>query len=155
MNNIAYYNRTVSDIVRGDYRTSDVFKKYGINYCCGGNLSLKQACLQRQVDLNSFVSELENATKNIQLSNYIDYNSWSIDFLVDYIINIHHSYLYKTLPPLHATILSFVDSHKKHHPEFIELLEVFENLSDLLLSHNRHEEEVIFPYIRQISNTFR
>ena len=155
MNMSAEYNRTVSEIVRGDYRTADVFKKYGINYCCGGNISLKEACLQREVDLDNFMTDLENATRNIQVSNYIDYNSWSIEFLVDYIINIHHAYLYKTLPALHSTILSFVNSHKKNHPEFEELLLVFENLSDLLLLHNRQEEEVIFPYIRQISNTFR
>ena len=151
----ADYKRTVSEIVRGDYRTADVFKKYGINYCCGGKVSLEEACRQREVDLNSFLSDLENATRNIQLSNYIDYNSWSIDFLIDYIINIHHAYLYKTIPALQTTILSFVNSHKGNHPEFEELMAIFENLSELLVAHNMQEEEVIFPYIRQISNTFR
>ena len=155
MNLNANYNRTVSEIVRGDYRTADVFKKYGINYCCGGRISLEEACRQKAVDLNSFLYDLENATRNIQLSNYIDYNNWSVDFLIDYIINIHHAYLYKTLPVLQTTILGFVNSHKKNHPEFEDLMAVFENLSGLLLAHNTQEEEVIFPYIRQISNTFR
>jgi regulator of cell morphogenesis and NO signaling len=155
MNGRTDYNRTVSEIVRGDYRTADVFKKYGINYCCGGKVLLKDACIQKEVDLQNFVSDLEHATRNIQLSNSIDYDSWSTDFLIDYIINIHHSYLYKTLPALQGTLVSFTSSHKKKHPEFEEISAVFEKLSNLLIAHNRHEEEVIFPYIKQISNTFR
>jgi regulator of cell morphogenesis and NO signaling len=155
MNNKVYNNRTVSEIVREDYRTADVFKRYGINYCCGGKITINEACLQRNVELNAIVADLEYATLNIQLSNYIDYNSWSIDFLIDYILNIHHAYLYLSLPVLHGSILSFVDSHKKNYPDFVELLEIFENLSDLLIKYNKREEEVIFPYIRQISNTFR
>ena len=151
----AEYKRTVSEIVRGDYRTADVFKKYGINYCCGGNITLEEACMQRDVDMPSFIADLENATKNIQVSNFIDYNNWSIEFLIDYIINIHHAYLYKTLPVLQTSISGFVSSHRKNNPEFEELMEVFDNLSNLLLRHNMHEEEVIFPYIKQISNTFR
>jgi regulator of cell morphogenesis and NO signaling len=155
MNGRTDYNRTVSEIVRGDYRTADVFKKYGINYCCGGKVPLQDACEQKEVDLKSFVSDLELATRNVQLSNTIDYSSWSTDFLIDYIINIHHSYLYKTLPQLQGTLVSFTNSHKKKNPEFEEITAVFEKLSNLLIAHNRQEEEVIFPYIKQISNTYR
>ena len=38
------FEKMVSEIVRDDYRTADVFKKYGINYCCGGNTTLEEAC---------------------------------------------------------------------------------------------------------------
>lgn len=149
------HTRTVSEIVRGDYRTADVFKKYGINYCCGGKVSLQEACTQKEVDVDNFIKDLQAATKTVHLSNHIDYNSWSVDFLIDYIVNLHHAYLYKTLPMLQGSIISFVNSHKKTQPELVEIQAVFEKLANLLISHNRHEEEVIFPYIKQIANTYR
>src|SRR5688572_22388669 len=37
---------TVGEIVAKDIRKAEVFKKFGIDFCCGGKKSLKQACLE-------------------------------------------------------------------------------------------------------------
>ena len=41
---------TVSEMVRKDYRIADVFKKWGINYCCGGNSPLDAVCTTLKLD---------------------------------------------------------------------------------------------------------
>ena len=35
---------TVGEIAAKDIRKAEVFRKYGIDFCCGGKKSLKQAC---------------------------------------------------------------------------------------------------------------
>jgi regulator of cell morphogenesis and NO signaling len=153
--NSSYNNRTISEIVRTDYRTADIFKKYGINYCCGGNLSMQEACTQKDLNVETLSLELEQATRNVQLFNQLDFDNWKIDFLADYIVNVHHAYLYKTLPALEMNLISFVNSHSKQHPSFLDIQDIFLELSGLLLKHIKEEEEVIFPYIKQIDNTYR
>jgi iron-sulfur cluster repair protein YtfE (RIC family) len=34
------FSGSVAEIVNMDYRTGEVFKKYNINFCCGGEVSL-------------------------------------------------------------------------------------------------------------------
>lgn len=147
--------KTVSDIVREDYRAADVFKKHGINYCCGGKMPLEEACLLKQLNYPDILLELEQATKTVTLPNNLQFDSWKIDFLIDYIINVHHSYLKNNLPLLQTSLVGFVDSHRKQHPELESILEQYTSLSALILAHNQHEEEIIFPYIKLIENTHR
>jgi regulator of cell morphogenesis and NO signaling len=145
----------VSEIVKSDYRTSDVFKRYGISYCCGGQISLNEACHSLGLKHDQVLGELEAATQNIILSNTLEFNSWPIGFLIDYITNVHHAYIYQALPSLEAGLLSFASGHRSKYPELDSVLEVFEQLSAVLASHNRHEEEIIFPYIKQIEIAYR
>ena len=149
------FTKSVADIVRGDYRTADVFKKYGINFCCGGQVSLLEACVARNLDYNAVLDELTASTRNISLSNRLEFSEWRLDFLIDYIINVHHAYLAINLPLLEKSLISFMHDHSRKFPELEEILETFVELSLLLTTHTRHEEEIIFPYIKQIDNTFK
>ena len=146
---------SVSEIVKSDYRTSDVFKKYGINYCCGGHVSLGDACHSLGLHSDQVLVELEAATQNILLSNLIDFSGWSTGFLIDYIANVHHTYLYMALPSLEAGLQALASRHSSRSAGLNTLLEIFKELSVLLRSHNRHEEDVIFPYIKQIETAYR
>src|SRR5690242_16599354 len=83
----------VSEIVRNDYRTARVFRKYNIDYCCGGKWPLRMVCDNKGLDFSSIKRELALSVRTIQLSNSTRFDTWSIDFLTDYIINIHHHYL--------------------------------------------------------------
>ena len=145
----------VKDIVVQDYRTADVFKKYGINYCCGGQVSLEEACRQRKVDMAALQQELESATKNIMISNRLPFNHWRVDFLVDYITNIHHDFIKTFWPSLQGSLVSFVEGHQKKHPELQALIPVFQDLMDVVMKQVKYEEAVVFPYIKQIESMHR
>ncbi|MEP7257365.1 MAG: DUF542 domain-containing protein [Flavitalea sp.] len=147
--------KTIADIVRSDYRTADVFKKYHINFCCSGKISLQLACELQGLDYPTILHELEEAARTILVPANIQYDQWKVDFLVDYINNVHHAYLYQAIPALQANLLSFMEGHKKKFPALIDIYEVFHELSTLLERHNRHEDEIIFPYIKQIESAYR
>ncbi|MCU7549489.1 DUF542 domain-containing protein [Chitinophagaceae bacterium LB-8] len=146
---------TVSDIVRKDYRTAEVFNKYGINFCCGGNLPLQQACQLHNVNVDSVEKELENVTNPISLPPTVKFEDWSIEFLVDYILNVHHAYIKQTMPELSAGLKAFASSHGDKYPYLHEVEEAFIDLAAELSEHIDHEEDSIFPYLKLVSTTFK
>lgn len=148
------FNKTVADIVRSDYRTADVFIKHGIDYC-SDNENLLETCTSQNLDYNAILGELETVTKTITISNTLHFSEWKIGFLIDYIVNVHHAYMHAAAPSIENYLISFIEAHKKKYPEMNKILFLFRELSVLLLTHSRHEEEIIFPYIRQIENTHR
>jgi len=145
---------TVRDIVIGDYRTADVFKKWGVNYCCGGNLPLDEVCTLKNIDRQALEQDIRKATQNVSVPNSLNFESWSLEFLVDYIIHVHHDYLRNILPALKLSVDSFVNGHLKKYPYLEPVRGVFHNLAIELEEHTAHEEESIFPYVKQISNTY-
>jgi len=144
----------VSDIVAQDYRTADIFSKYGIEYCCGGKWPLEVACKARGLDVNTITEELEYSIRNVMLPNVIDFNKWNIDFLIDYIINVHHEYLRTSIPNVLDQLERFTNSHNKKFSYLNEILLLVNQLTKNLRPHLVQEEEIIFPYIRQIAHAY-
>ncbi|MGE5520110.1 MAG: DUF542 domain-containing protein [Candidatus Dadabacteria bacterium] len=149
-----YSSLTVSDIVNRDYGTADVFTKWGINYCCGGNITLTKVCEQQNIDQAAVEAELKEATKKINVRGNPAYNEWPIDFLVDYVIYVHHAYVRKVGPQLNEQLKQVAEAHKAKHPELELVQDFFQDLIDELLEHMQSEEDRIFPYIKQINNTY-
>ncbi len=144
----------VTDLVRQDYRTARVFKKHGIDFCCGGKWPLRLVCEMRGLDFADLKSELENATRTIRLSNVTGFDTWKIDFLTDYITNIHHHYLRESLPQIKDHLTAFVESHHKKYPYLKDLCEEFMHLYNESFPHLDQEEKILFPYIRQIAHAY-
>ena len=145
----------VVDIVKNDYRTADVFRKYGIEYCCGGKWPLDVACQAHGLDINLVRDELEQSTRDICISGLLNFKEWDIDFLASYITNVHHSYLGKALLDIKQMIRAFAEGHEKKYPVVLEMEKYFLQLYNGFLPHLKHEEEIIFPYIRQIAHAHK
>src|SRR6185369_3198792 len=105
-----------SDIVRDDYRTASVFRKYDIDFCCGGKWALGTVCEMKGLDFDLIKEELEDSIRTIQLSNSTAFNNWDIDFLTEYIINVHHQYLRKALPGIKEQLTHFIEDHGEQNP---------------------------------------
>lgn len=140
----------VSDIVRHNYHAADVFRRHNIEYCCGGRWPLETVCGANGIELDQLKKELEDVTRPIQLSPGLPYHTWNVDFLTDYIINIHHYYIKNSLPVTGEMLKHFADEHEKKYPYMKEVCVLFDKLKKDLLPHIRYEEEIIFPYICQV-----
>jgi len=143
-------NSTVSDIVKHNHHTADVFRRHNIEYCCGGRWPLEVVCDSKGIEFDQLKKELETASRTVQLSPGLSYHTWNVDFLTDYIINVHHYYLRNSLPVTGEIIKLFADGHEKKYPYMREVHVLFEKLKNDLLPHIRYEEEIIFPYICQV-----
>src|SRR5207245_10209496 len=110
-------------------------------------------CRLSSLDDDERGEEVGSVSRNIHLSNKVQISESKMDFLIEYIVNVHHTYLNITLPELEASLLLFIEGHRKKYPELEEVLELFQEISGLLDLHLRDEEEIIFPYIKQIEST--
>lgn len=144
----------VKDIVLEDYRTATVFDKWDIGYCCGGHLTLDATCKMRGIDPEVLTNDLENVTRRIPIPAGLPFNEWSTDFLVDYIVNIHHFYLRQTLPNLQHILNQFVSKHLIKYPFLEELSFQYERLKTEMWHHMEEEEKILFPYIKQVAHAY-
>jgi regulator of cell morphogenesis and NO signaling len=90
----------------------------------------------------------------LQSPSLLSFNEWTVDFLTDYIINIHHSYLRKTLPGLSLQLEHFVEEHITKYPELTQLQINFLKLFKYIIPHIQEEEELMFPYIKQVAHAY-
>ncbi|MBL4594580.1 MAG: iron-sulfur cluster repair di-iron protein [Flavobacteriales bacterium] len=142
-------DKTVAEIVTENIKTADVFKKNGIDFCCGGNVKVQEICKKKGVDYNVIKEEIANI--NEPSSNAHDYNSWDLDFLADYIINTHHKYVAEA----NNLIIQYSDKvakvHGHHYTEVVEINKLFHAIANELNSHMQKEEMMLFPYIKELA----
>jgi regulator of cell morphogenesis and NO signaling len=143
-------NEQVINLVQNDYRTADVFKRYNIMLNVS-DLTLEEACKQKNLDIDEVKSSLISAVHNINISNFINFNDWKVDFLIDYIKNIYHQYSKQRLPVI-QTLLGEISVANTHinYIELEALKVVFSELYNLLITHLNTQETSVFPYIKQI-----
>ena len=79
--------KKIGEIVAEDYRTATVFEKYGIDFCCGGQVPLAKACQIKGLDFDTVRQEIK-AVKNEPLERSRNYAAWSLSFLADYIVTL-------------------------------------------------------------------
>ena len=145
----------ITDIVTHDYRTADVFRKYDIDFCCGGKWPLDTVCQNKNLKTENVIHDLEKIVKQISSNAAVDFDSWEIDFLTDYILNVHHRYLHKALPELNAQTSIFLEGHREKFPELGELETIINRFMKEIPPHMRQEEEIFFPYIKQIYSAYK
>lgn len=140
---------TLGQIAAKDLRKAQIFKKHGLDFCCGGKKTIKEACAEKGLDVTIIEQELQRAD-NIPSSRPLPYNDWSLDFLADYIVNTHHSYIHKNLPDIRTYARKVMRVHGAYHPELERVYELVEEIHNELTGHMQKEEQILFPYIKQL-----
>jgi len=148
LDNINIDKMTVAEIVTENIRTADVFKKNGIDFCCGGNVLTQEICKKKKIDYTQLKEDILTLHETGNTSQ--DFNSWDLDFMVDYIMNTHHKYVIFA----NQLIIQYSDKvasvHGENHPQVLRINELFHALVAELTMHMRKEEEFLFPFIKQI-----
>lgn len=147
-------DQSAADIVRADYRAANIFKSYGIEFCCGVKWPLKFVCENRGIELQQIMNDLQMATRDIRVSPLLQFHQWPIDFLTEYIVNVHHRYLEKAFPLIEEQLNKFIDEHSKKYPSLEEVRGEFNTLRKMMIPHLKQEEEIIFPYVQQIAHAY-
>lgn len=141
-------DKTVSEIVAGDYRTAKVFEKYGIDFCCGGGIYLDAVCKAKGIELPVLVKELY-AARSGAVEPIQNYASWELPFLADYIINVHHVYIKENAEQIYAYARKIAAVHGTRHPELVEIAAAFDKIVIDMTAHMKEEEEVFFPAVKR------
>lgn len=143
-------NKTIGEIVAEDYRTAVVFESFGIDFCCKGNKSLDEVCEEKEIQKMTLFQHLETALKS-QDNTSINYNSWPLDLLADYVEKKHHRYVEEKTPLLKQYLDKICMVHGKQHPELFEVKDLFNQSANNLVVHMKKEELILFPFIRKMA----
>ncbi len=140
---------TIGEIVANDFRTSTIFKNAGIDFCCGGKQTLTEACTDKGINQEKLKKDILYL-KNEPISQSQNFKEWDTAFLIDYIVNIHHKFVTKNLPELVFYTDKIATVHGGHHPELLEVANLFSQINTELLQHLKNEVEVLFPAIKEV-----
>lgn len=141
--------RTVGDVVAADFRTAEVFEKFGIDFCCSGRRSLADACRAAAADPDTVARAIEALPPAIPTAD--DETRWPIPQLIDFIVSTHHAYVRSALPTITRHLAKLIEVHGSRHPELARVAAYFEQVRCDLEQHMMKEEHVLFPYVRELA----
>ena len=124
-----------------------VFERVGIDYCCGGAISLGRACADAGVAVDQVLAGLGR----LDPEPAPDWAALDIVGLVDHLVATHHAYLGRELPRLEALMDRVLDVHGDHHPELHRIRVITRALRADLEPHLQKEERVLFPMVRELA----
>ena len=141
--------RTIGDYVAEDYRTADVFEKYGIDFCCGGRMTVAAACRRQGLDPQMVYQELAAVGRqpSPQRENFAE---WDLPSLIDHIVATHHAYLWANDPRILEHARKSAQAHGSNHPEMAEIAAILEKNEEDMEGHLKEEEEVFFPAVKRL-----
>ena len=146
--------KTVRELALEFPNATRVFEKLGIDYCCGGNKSLEEACATTKLSADEVMDSLELAEQASQARQ--KERNWQVEPLADVIAHIkstHHKYTREELARLGPLLDKVCSVHGKNHPELERVRSSFRGLAQELTTHLMKEEMVLFPYIERMEET--
>ena len=145
-------NMTVGEIVTRQPRLSRVFERLEIDYCCGGKISLQDACNQKSLNPQEVLTMLEDNRAGIGAGTEADVTAMTLTELADHIERTHHAYVKSESPRLRAMAEKVASVHGEHDGRLATVRDTFIGLADEMSSHMMKEEHILFPLIRQLES---
>jgi regulator of cell morphogenesis and NO signaling len=144
----------VKDIVNELPKSSDVFKKNRIDFCCGGNIPLSEAVSQNNLNMETLLEELkvvfekyENTEKDLEV-----WTSSDSDTIIDHVISNYHRVSEEELANLSPYVTKVSRVHGDNHPELLKVYELFYEFKKELTEHMAKEEAIVFPLIKKLAD---
>src|SRR5690606_38810937 len=127
--------RTLATLVTDHPSLARDVERLGLDYCCGGDRSLADACRERGLDPAAVADGLAAAVdENAGIEQWATMGPAA---LVDHIERPHHAYLWDELPRIQALAEKVTGVHGDRHPELTDVRARFGELRADLEPHLR------------------
>ncbi|AMN47178.1 regulator of cell morphogenesis and NO signaling [Steroidobacter denitrificans] len=150
-NTEALRTRTVGNIAATLPGATAVFRKFRIDFCCSGELTLEDAARRGGLELSEVEQALE--TLSVDPGTGAVPTGMSSDELIDHIQTHYHEAYRRVLPELIALSRKVETVHRGHPRAPAGLADVLQQIEGELRQHIVKEETVLFPAIRQSTNS--
>jgi len=141
-------DKTVRELALENPSSTRVFENLGIDYCCGGNQSLREACERANLNVDRVLESLDKVDQADRSRHQPrDWQSEPLAALIAHIQNTHHKYTREEIARLRPLFEKVCSVHGKNHPELFEAQQAFHGLAQELSAHMMKEEMVLFPHI--------
>ena len=138
-------DKTVAEIVAQNINTAHVFKKHGIDFCCGGGVPVQEVCLKKGIDYAKLMTELETVGRTIDTN--LDFNNWELSKLIKHIVDVHHAYVKENSQIMIQYADKVARVHGHHYTELLEIKDLVHQAVNEMQAHMQKEEVMLFPYI--------
>jgi regulator of cell morphogenesis and NO signaling len=138
---------TLGDLVTMHPELARELEQRHLDYCCGGGVTLADACATAGLDATRVVDELAAAADQPSVP---EWSTLGASALAAHIVATHHRYLWDELPRLDALAVKVLSVHGERHLELATILETLRALRADLEPHLVKEERVLFPMITQL-----
>ena len=145
--------KTVREIAVEEPSSIRVFESLGIDYCCGGERPLSDACSRAHVDVDRVIKLLGDARLDAQPRDSEEWNRRRLADLTEHIMQNHHAYVRCEIPRIKATLAKVTAKHGPSHPELTQIQELFLAIGQDLSTHMLKEERILFPYIERMEQS--
>jgi len=142
--------KTVREFAIENSNATRVFEKLKIDYCCGGNRPLTEACGEKGLDLEEVLQLLQQAGQAGSKSELSTCESLPLASLMNLIIEKHHVFTRTELERLTALLEKVCSAHGENHAELLDIRSLFQTLRAELEPHMLKEERILFPYITRL-----
>ena len=149
--------KAMREIVAGMPSSTAVLEELGLDYCCGGDRSLEDACRQRGLSVEEVVGMIEANERSSHRHGRgaRDWNAAPLAELISYIVNKHHQFTRQALNEGRTLLPRVCAKHGDNHPELRMVESTFQDLDGELTAHMFKEEQVLFPYIAELEDGHR
>jgi regulator of cell morphogenesis and NO signaling len=142
---------TIGDFVAKDYRTAEIFTKYGIDFCCKGQRTIDEVCKKNNINEDQLLNDL-NVVLETKNDLGIDFSSWPLDLLIDYIEKTHHRFVEEKTQIIIPFLDKLCNVHGDNHPELFKINKLFNESAIELSAHMKKEELILFPFVKEMIN---
>ena len=120
-----------------------VFRRLKLDFCCGGQVPLQQACASKGLPLDAVLAELAELERPSEMPA-----TESPEALVNHILARYHAVHREQLPELIRMARRVEAVHRENPDVPVGLADLLENMEGELLGHMALEEQVLFPVLR-------
>ncbi|HET9126018.1 MAG TPA: DUF542 domain-containing protein [Solirubrobacteraceae bacterium] len=126
---------------------AELFERLRLEYCCGGDRSLAEACAARGLDLATVSDMLAASGLEARQAGTVEDTDWrtvGAGTLCAHLVNVHHDGLRQTFPRLERLLRTVVRVHADREPRLRDVERLVREIRDELEPHLVSEENELF-----------
>jgi regulator of cell morphogenesis and NO signaling len=135
--------------------STEMFQQEGIDYCCGADHTLEEACREAQVSVEHIAGRIERLAVAAEQEPQRNWQIEPLFLLTSHIVNQHHEFARREMPRLAQHALQVISVHGPSHPELARIEVLLRAMTREFNLHMMREEQMLFPYIVQLEECDR
>lgn len=143
-------NTKVREVASSNSNARKILEQAGVDYCCGGDKSLRDACAQSETSFDEIMARLR-ATEEPLSSQNAEWAVAPLNELTRHIVGRHHSYVREAIRRIEPLLEKVMAKHGERHPEIANIEALFFQTAEEMIAHMQKEEQVLFPYINALA----
>ncbi|CAJ0784787.1 iron-sulfur cluster repair protein YtfE [Ralstonia pickettii] len=144
---MALLDQPLGHLARNIPGATGIFHEYQLDFCCGGQHSLREAAQARGIDAGPIAERLEALNAAVTPDQVVDWTTVSPSMLIDHIVERFHDRHREQLPELIRLARRVEHVHGDREDCPVGLADLLDGMQQELESHMQKEEQILFPML--------